>query len=63
MSVENLDRDLLQPAIAGTTSALKSAVAAGTVRRVVVTSSFGAVFDVTQGWRPGYVYTEVCFPM
>jgi nucleoside-diphosphate-sugar epimerase len=28
------------------------------VKRIVITSSFASVLDVTKGLRPGYVYTE-----
>lgn len=58
--MENVEENVLQPAIAGTTSILNSAAKAGsTVRRVVVTGSFASVADISKGWRPGYTYTDV----
>jgi len=52
-------KDLLEPAIKGTTGILDSVKRlAPTVKRVVVTSSFAAVADPSKGHRPGYVYTD-----
>lgn len=57
--VADAERDLLAPAVRGTTRVLESAASrAPRVRRVVVTSSFAAIVDPAQGLRPGYVYTE-----
>ena len=59
MAVQNCEQDLLLPAIKGTTSILQAINAnAPKVRRVVITSSFAAVVDMSFGARPGYVYTE-----
>ena len=62
LSVHNrkdVKNDLLLPAIKGTTEVLKAVKAYGpTVKRVVVTSSFASISEVTKGDRPGYVYTE-----
>lgn len=59
MAVEDCERDLLLPAIRGTTSILQAVKAnAPKVRRVVITSSFAAILDMSHGARPGYVYTE-----
>lgn len=59
MSVENNERDLLNPAIKGTNSVLESIQKYNpTVKRVVITSSFASIVDVTKGARPGYTYTE-----
>ncbi|KAH8432891.1 SDR family oxidoreductase [Aspergillus melleus] len=59
LDVSDNEKDLLQPAIRGTTNVL-DAVAhhAPTVRRVVITSSFAAILDLEKGNRPGYKYTE-----
>lgn len=62
VSQDDIENDILLPAITGTTSALKSAIKARTVKKVVVTSAFGAVADISQGWRADYAYTEVCPP-
>jgi nucleoside-diphosphate-sugar epimerase len=59
MNVEDNVRDLLDPAIKGTTSVLTSIQAHNpTVKRVVITSSFASILDVNAGARPGYVYSE-----
>jgi len=59
MHVEHNERDLLDPAIKGTTEVLKAVQKnAPQVKRIVITSSFAAMMDPTQGVRPGYTYTE-----
>lgn len=58
-AIEDNVRDLLTPAIDGSTAILEAAKRYGpNVRRVVSTSSFAAVVDLTKGLRPGYAYTE-----
>jgi len=58
-SVEDNERDLLKPAIRGTTNVLESIQKqAPKVKRVVITSSFAAIIDLVQGPRPGYTYSE-----
>lgn len=58
-AVKDNEKDLLDPAIKGTTRVLEAVAAhAPHVRRVVVTSSFAAILDPAQGARPGYTYTE-----
>ncbi|KAG8713455.1 methylglyoxal reductase (NADPH-dependent) gre2 [Ceratobasidium sp. 394] len=57
--VDDITNDLLLPAINGTTEILKSVKAHGPgVKRVVVTSSFASIVDLSQGNRPGYGYSE-----
>ena len=57
--VEDNERDLLDPAIKGTTSILQAVQKyAPQVTRIVITSSFAAIFDASQGFRPGYTYSE-----
>lgn len=46
-----------QPAVRGTLEILESAQRAGTVSRIVITSSFAALQDYAKGVRPGYTYT------
>lgn len=59
LSVEDNEKDLLLPAITGTTNILKAITAhAPAVKRVVITSSFASIVDMDQGARPGYTYTE-----
>lgn len=59
MSVEDNERDLLNPAIKGTTSVLNSIQKHNpNVKRVVITSSFAAINDLNKGARPGYTYSE-----
>lgn len=58
-AVEDNEKDLLDPAVKGTTRVLEAVAAhAPQVRRVVVTSSFAAILDPGQGLRVGYTYTE-----
>lgn len=59
MQVENNERDLLDPAIKGTTRILEAVHAhAPQVKRVVITSSFAAILDPMKGAWPGKTYTE-----
>jgi nucleoside-diphosphate-sugar epimerase len=52
-------RDLLDPAVGGATAVLEASKRYGpSIRRVVNTSSFAAICDFSQGFRPGYTYTE-----
>lgn len=57
MSVQDGEKDLIIPAIEGTKSILLAAAKVPSVTRIVLTSSFAAVFDASQGLRPGYTYT------
>jgi nucleoside-diphosphate-sugar epimerase len=65
-NVTDPEKDLLLPAINGTESVLKAAHKYNStqndeknkIKRIVITSSFAAVFDRTKGMRPGYVYTD-----
>lgn len=59
MEVKSNEHDLLDPALKGTTSVLKSIHAHNpNVKRVVITSSFAAVIDMDKGNRAGYLYSE-----
>jgi nucleoside-diphosphate-sugar epimerase len=49
VSVSDPKRDLIDPAVLGAASVLESAGAAGSVRRIIVTSSFAAVTDQPEG--------------
>lgn len=52
-------KDLLDPAIKGSTTILEATKRWGpSVTRIVATSSFAAVIDDTKGKREGYTYTE-----
>ncbi|KAI0176524.1 NAD(P)-binding protein [Hypoxylon sp. FL1284] len=53
-------RELLEPAVRGSTAILNAIqrYGGGRVKRVVATSSFAAIIDVAQGKRPGYTYDE-----
>lgn len=52
--VTDVQKQLLDPAIIGTTGILKSIKkSAPTVKRVVITSSFAAILDPSKGARPG----------
>ena len=49
---------LIKPALEGTTNVLNACANAGTVKRVVLTSSITAVSSGNPGVSPDYVYTE-----
>ena len=55
--IQDNEKELMRPAIVGTESVLSAALREPSVRRIVITSSFAAVFDAAHGLRPGYVYT------
>lgn len=59
-NIQDNVREMLGPAISGTTAVLKAAktYASPSFRRVVQISSFSAMLDLSKGPRPGYVYTE-----
>lgn len=59
---KDVKNDLLNPAIQGTVGILKSALNSSRIKSVVITSSLASVFDLKQGWRPGYTYTAVIIP-
>ena len=52
VTVKDPQRDLVDPAVDGTKAVLEAAKAAGTVKRVVLTSSVAAVADE---FMPGHV--------
>ncbi|EFX06336.1 NAD dependent epimerase [Grosmannia clavigera kw1407] len=57
--VTDLKRDLVDPAVIGTTGILRAIAAhAPQVRRVVVTSSFAAIADVSKSDDPTTIFTE-----
>lgn len=59
LNVENNERDLLDPAIKGTTHILEAVYAhAPQVKRVVITSSFAAIMDPAKGTWVGGTYSE-----
>ena len=58
-NVTDVQRDLLDPAIKGTTGILQSIVKkAPTVKKVIITSSFASVVDPFKGPWPEHTYTE-----
>ncbi|KAL7931334.1 hypothetical protein V8C35DRAFT_329620 [Trichoderma chlorosporum] len=59
LNATDFEKELLQPAIRGTTSVLEAAQKYNpSISNIVVTSSFASVLDPMQGQRPGYVYKE-----
>ncbi|KAF2280104.1 NADPH-dependent methylglyoxal reductase-like protein GRE2 [Westerdykella ornata] len=58
-NVTDVQKDLLDPAVIGTTGILKSIKKnAPSVKRVVITSSFAAIVDGNRGLWPGHAYSE-----
>lgn len=59
LDAKDYQRDLFDPAVKGTVSILESVQQHNpTVKRVVITSSFAAIIDVSKGARPGHTYSE-----
>ncbi|PTB48606.1 hypothetical protein M431DRAFT_10814 [Trichoderma harzianum CBS 226.95] len=59
LKVEDNCRQLLDPAIQGAIAMLEAVNLYGpSVQRVVTTSSFTAIIDLSKGFRPGHVYSE-----
>jgi len=63
LKVEDPEKDLLLPSINGTLGVLKSAhkynsSSQNKIKRIVITSSIVSVLDPSQGFRPGYAYSE-----
>lgn len=52
------EEKLLLPAVRGTTAVCEAAVEHEYVKKVVIMSSFAAVYDAAKGAQPGKVYTE-----
>lgn len=58
-NVTDVKKQLLDPAVIGTTGILKSIKkSAPTVKKVVITSSFAAIVDGFKGTRPDHTYSE-----
>ncbi|KAG2734039.1 hypothetical protein G9P44_003564 [Scheffersomyces stipitis] len=57
-AVTNFVDELLTPAVKGTTTVMEAAINEPKVKRVVITSSFAAVYDASKGMQPGVVLTE-----
>lgn len=58
-NVTDVQKDLLDPAVIGTTGILKSIKkSAPSVKHVVITSSFAALVDPSKGNWPGHEYSE-----
>lgn len=60
-NAKDFETELMKPAIQGTTCMLSACLHEPSVKRVVITSSFAAVFDSSKGPQPGVVYTEKDF--
>ncbi|KAJ4349507.1 uncharacterized protein N0V89_008123 [Didymosphaeria variabile] len=61
LQVEDIERDLLKPAIEGTRGVLKAALKQPTIKSIVVTGSFATIADAKGGYRTGYTYTNKDF--
>ncbi|KAH6962700.1 hypothetical protein HG530_006413 [Fusarium avenaceum] len=53
----DLEKDLMIPAVKGSTAILNAARELGGVRRIVHTNSFAGIYDASKGPQPGKVYT------
>ncbi|KAJ4299356.1 hypothetical protein N0V90_004601 [Kalmusia sp. IMI 367209] len=61
LQVEDIERDLLKPAIEGTRGVLTAALKVPTIKSIVVTGSFANIADAKGGYRTGYTYTNKDF--
>lgn len=57
-SVKDFETELLNPAVEGTQAVMNAAAKEPKVSRVVITSSFAAIYDASKGMQPGVVLTE-----
>jgi len=57
-SVDDYERDLMQPAVRGTDAVFNAAARTPSVQRIIHTNSFACIYDASVGPRPGYVYTS-----
>lgn len=58
-NVTDVQKDLIDPAVIGTTGILKSIKkSAPSVKQVVITSSFAAIIQADKGFWPGHEYSE-----
>ncbi|KAI0463262.1 hypothetical protein LJB42_003283 [Komagataella kurtzmanii] len=55
--VKDVEEELIKPAIHGVRVVLEAAVTEPRVKRIVLTSSFASVMDVSRGSGPGFTYT------
>ncbi|CUM63813.1 uncharacterized protein PRCAT00001397001 [Priceomyces carsonii] len=60
-SVTDFRKQLMEPAVIGTTNILKAALLEPKIKKVVITSSFAAVYDSSKGEQPNTVLTEKDF--
>lgn len=60
LQVEDVERDLLDPAVEGTLNILRYAKKESSVKKIAITSSFASVVDFNNGGpnRPGFIYTK-----
>ncbi|KAK0384877.1 hypothetical protein NLU13_7355 [Sarocladium strictum] len=56
--IEDVAKDLIDPAVQGTKEILRAVAATPSVKRIVITSSFASVINPFEGPRKGYTYTE-----
>ncbi|KAH8551415.1 hypothetical protein BGW37DRAFT_40380 [Umbelopsis sp. PMI_123] len=56
--IKDNKKDLLLPAVEGTKNILHTANSQKSIKRVVITSSFASIIDLSKGYWPGHVYTE-----
>lgn len=56
-SVANVEKELIEPAIQGVKVVFEAALTEPKIKRIVLTSSFASVMDVSRGPGPGFTYT------
>lgn len=60
-NVTDYENELMVPAVRGTTAIMEAAAAEPRVKKIVLASSFAAIFDASKGLQPEKVYTEKDF--
>lgn len=56
-NVKDNVRDLLDPAVQGTTSIIDAIAKESNVKHLVITSSFASILDLSKGYAEGTTYT------
>ena len=53
----DFEKDLMVPAVRGSTAVLEAAKTLGGIKRIVHTNSFACIYDASKGSQPGKIYT------
>lgn len=56
-SATNFEREMMVPAVQGSTAILEAAAKIKSIRRIIQTNSFASIYDASAGQSPGKTYT------